>query len=236
MTSWYKIWPIAQRLLFQNRWIHLILLLFPLAMAFVLLLPADPLAVEDVLSLLHQECLYGIALVAFTGGALLGNEQRSRRIIAVLSRAVSRRQYFTALLLATWLPLLGYVSSFVLSACFLLKDLNRPLRFVFLLGGLQLVAGIWTAAAALFFSTWLPMIWASTAAVGSVALLGNVAYLWPRFTPGHVLLLLAQGNLYAAAEQLQHPAGPLLLILGAALLFLAGAAIFEHRDLALKND
>ena len=91
-----KIWQIARRLLYQNRWIYLFLMLWPFGMAAILLVPASKPEIDDVLSIVHQECLYGLGLVAFTGGALLGNEQRSRRIAGVLSRAVSRRQYFFA--------------------------------------------------------------------------------------------------------------------------------------------
>ena len=35
---------------------------------------------------------------------------------------------------------------------------------------------------------------------------------------------------------LLHPSGFILIILGATLLFAAGIAIFEHRDLGLKTD
>src|ERR1700679_1908281 len=100
-----KVWQITRRLLYQNRWIYLFLMLWPFGMAAILLVPSGKVETEDVLSLLHQECLYGLGLVAFTGSALLGNEQRSRRTGSVLSRAVSRRQYFFALISAAWLPL-----------------------------------------------------------------------------------------------------------------------------------
>ena len=123
MKTWTmsKTWQIARRLLYQNRWIYLFLMLWPFGMAAILLVPAAKPEIEDVLSILHQECLYGLGLVAFTGGALLGNEQRSRRIASVLSRAVSRRQYFFALVSAAWLPLALYVVSFVISGIALLS-------------------------------------------------------------------------------------------------------------------
>jgi hypothetical protein len=35
---------------------------------------------------------------------------------------------------------------------------------------------------------------------------------------------------------LQHPSGFVLIVLGAAVLFAAGTAIFERRDLRLKSD
>ncbi|MGC2402251.1 MAG: hypothetical protein WA510_20830 [Acidobacteriaceae bacterium] len=236
MKTWSKVWQIARRLLYQNRWIYLLLMLWPFGMAALLLVPETHPAIEDVLSVLHQECLYGLALVAFTGGAMLGNEQRSRRIIAVLSRAVGRRQYFFALFTATWLPLLVYVISFVISGTALLMAIDRPLPLIFALGVVQMVLGIWTAAAALFFSTWLPMMLASTASLASLALLGSIGYQWPEFTPGRLLLTLTQGDLSTTAVLLREPSGFILLMVGAVLLFAAGAVIFERRDLTLKND
>jgi ABC-type transport system involved in multi-copper enzyme maturation permease subunit len=231
-----KIWQITRRLLYQNRWIYLFLMLWPFGLAAILLVPAAKPDIDDVLSVLHQECLYGLGLVAFTGSALLGNEQRSRRIATVLSRAVSRREYFFALAFAAWLPLALYVVSFVVSGTMLFAAIDRPWPLLFALAVAQLVLGMWTAAAALFFATWLPMMLASTASLGLLALLGFAGYEWPGFAPARLLFVLTQGDLVEAAGMLRHPSGFLLIILGAGLLFAAGTAIFEHRDLGLKSD
>ncbi len=231
-----KIWQIARRLLYQNRWIYLFLMLWPFAMAAILLVPAAKPELDDVLSILHQECLYGLGLVAFTGSALLGNEQRSRRIASVLSRAVSRRQYFFALVSAAWLPLVIYVGSFVVSGCALFASVHRPVTLLFTLALAQLALGMWTAAGALFFATWLPTMLASTASLGLLALLGFAGYQWPGFAPARLLFTLTQGDLSESGRMLHHPAGFFLIIVGAALLFAAGAAIFERRDLRLKSD
>lgn len=230
-----KIFEITRRLLHQNRWIYLFLMLWPFGMAAILLLSAGKPDTDDVLSILHQECLYGLGLVAFTGSALLGNEQRSRRIATVLSRAVSRRQYFLALFSAAWLPLALYVVSFVASGAALLSAIDRPLPLLFALALAQLVLGMWTAAAALF-ATFLPMMLASTASLGLLALLGLAGYAWPGFAPARLLFSLTQGDLTEAARMLLHPSGFILIVLGATLLFAAGIAIFEHRDLGLKSD
>jgi hypothetical protein len=238
MKTWTmsKTWQIARRLLYQNRWIYLFLMLWPFGMAAILLVPAAKPEIEDVLSILHQECLYGLGLVAFTGGALLGNEQRSRRIASVLSRAVSRRQYFFALVSAAWLPLALYVVSFVISGIALLRAIDQPPALVLTLALAQLVLGLWTAAAALFFATWLPMMLASTASLALLALLGFLGYLWPGFAPARLLFTLTQGDLVESARLLRQPVGFLLIMVGAALLFAAGTAIFERRDLRLKSD
>jgi len=231
-----KIWQIARRLLYQNRWIYLFLMLWPFGMAAILLVPAAKPEIEDVLSIVHQECLYGLGLVAFTGGALLGNEQRSRRIAGVLSRAVSRRQYFFALVSAAWLPLAFYVVSFVISGFALFTAIDRPPTLLLALALAQLVLGLFTAAAAVFFATWLPMMLASTASLALLALLGLFGYLWPGFAPARLLFTLTQGDLVESARLLHQPAGFLLIIAGAGVLFAAGTAIFERRDLRLKSD
>jgi hypothetical protein len=231
-----KIWLITRRLLLQNRWIYLFLMLWPIGMAAILLVPAAKPEADDVLSILHQECLYGLGLVAFTGSALLGNEQRSRRIATVLSRAVSRRQYFFALVSAAWLPLALYVVSFVVSGIALFAAIDRPLALLFALAMAQLVLGVWTATAALFFATWLPMMLASIASLGLLGLLGLAGFEWPGFAPAELLFALTQGDLEAAARMLEHPSGFVLIIVGAGLLFAAGTAVFEHRDLRLKTD
>jgi hypothetical protein len=231
-----KIWQITRRLLHQNRWIYLFLMLWPFGLAAILLVPAAKPEMDDVLSILHQECLYGLGLVAFTGSALLGNEQRSRRIAMVLSRAVSRRQYFFALVCGAWLPLVFYVVSFVVSGAALFGAIDRPWPLLFALALAQLVLGMWTAAAALFFATWLPMMLASTASLGLLGLLGFAGYEWPGFAGARLLFVLTQGDLGEAAGLLRHPSGFILIVVGAVLLFAAGTAIFEHRDLALKTD
>jgi hypothetical protein len=231
-----KIWQITRRLLYQNRWIYLFLMLWPFGMAAILLVPAARPEIDDVLSIVHQECLYGLGLVAFTGSALLGNEQRSRRIASVLARAVSRRQYFFALVSAAWLPLTLYVVSFVISGIFLFGVLHEPLTLLLALAVAQLVLGMWTATAALFFATWLPTMLASTASLALLALVGLAGYQWPGFAPARLLFTMTQGDLDGAARLLQHPGGFLVIVLGAVLLFVAGSAIFERRDLRLKSD
>lgn len=238
MKTWSlaKIWQITRRLLYQNRWIYLFLMLWPFAMAAILLVPTGRPDIDDVLSIVHQECLYGLGLVAFTGSALLGNEQRSRRIASVLARAVSRRQYFFALVSTAWLPLTLYVVSFVVSGTVLFAAIHRPLAFLLALAVAQLVLGLWTAAAALFFATWLPTMLASTASLALLGLLGLAGYQWPGFAPARLLFTLTQGDLDATAHMLQHPVGFLLIVLGAGVLFFAGTTIFERRDLGLKSD
>jgi hypothetical protein len=128
------------------------------------------------------------------------------------------------------------VVSFVVSGAMLFAVIDRPWALLFALALAQLVLGMWTASAALFFSTWLPMMLASTASLGSLGLLGLAGYEWPGFTPARLLFVMTQGDLGSAARLLQDPTGLIVIVVGAVILFAAGTAVFEHRDLALKSD
>jgi hypothetical protein len=135
-----------------------------------------------------------------------------------------------------WLPLILYVISFVLCGLRLFSAIHKPHDILFALAASILVLGMWTAAAALFFATWLPLMLASTATIASLAFAGLCGYLWPWFSAGRLLVILTQGDLTTAAHMLRHPIGFFSIALGAVLLFAAGTLIFERRDLKLKSD
>jgi hypothetical protein len=221
---------IAWRLLWANRWLWLLLVLWPWAMAAVMLTGGLHPAPEDVEAALAQQSLYGLALVAFTGGALLGNEQRSRRIVLVLSRAVSRRQYLGALWLAAFLPLVAYVLDLALTAPVL---------------GAAAVT-LWQTLGALLL---LSMTMASLAVLGSLVLPGVIAGILSLTVLSLPLLLppgwqIAQTRLLqvllsgpvAEHTRLVFGAGLLEAVLLSGALFEAAVRIFEQRDLRLKSE
>src|SRR5215469_6090402 len=164
-----KAWLIARRLLWQNRWLFLMLMLWPYLMAAILCWGGQP-DPDDVLWMLHQECFAGLALVSVTGSTLLGNEQRSRRIIMVLGRAVSRPQYLFSLLMTAWLPLALYVIGFVVSGIFMAGLLNRPYQGILVMAEALILLGVWAGAVSIFWSILLPQIVASIVSMGCIGL------------------------------------------------------------------
>jgi hypothetical protein len=224
-----SIW-IAWRLLWANRWLWLLLVLWPWGMTAVMLTSGLHPAPEDAEAALAQQSLYGLALVAFTGGALLGNEQRSRRIVLVLSRAVSRRQYLAALWLAAFLPLVAYVLDLALTG---------PV-----LGATATVLGQTLGALLL-----LSMTMASLAVLGSLVLPGVIAGILGLTVLSLPLLLppgwqIAQTRLMqvllsgpvAEHTGLVFGAGALEAAVLSGALFEAAVRIFEQRDLRLKSE
>jgi hypothetical protein len=225
-----RVWEIARRLLAQNRWLYFFLILWPLLLAAIFLLPRNSPNGDDIAAILHQECTYGIALVAFTGSIQLGNEERSRRIVGVLSRAVSRRQYLLALGLSAWIPLALYALSILLSSILLDAYTDQLARTILDLG----LLGLWTAAVSLFFAAWLPSILASMATLSLVSLVVVLGHVWPWFGLGVLLgSLIGTGPGLAAGDR---TVAWLTTALAAILIFAAALAVFARRDLRLKED
>jgi hypothetical protein len=221
---------LVRPLLRLNRWLLLLLLLWPYAMAALTLIGERNPAPDTVLALLKEECLYGIALVAFTGAYLLGNEQRSRRVITVLARAIHRWQYLLALLLAAWLPLVLYTVGFVLSGSVMLHQAHVPMRLVLDMAILQLVVGLWTGTLSILFSVFLPSILASLASGGAMATLAFLSIAGP----GR-LLARATNATVETTNLLSFRAIAFTLVLSA-VVFAMACAMFARRDLNLSGE
>jgi ABC-type transport system involved in multi-copper enzyme maturation permease subunit len=225
---------IAQRLLWQNRWLFLMLMLWPYIMTAILCYGSQP-DPDDVLWMLHQECFAGLALVAVTGSTLLGNEQRSRRIIMVLARAVSRPQYLLSLLITAWLPLVFYVTGFLISGIFMAGLLQMPYQGIVIMALAQIVLGLWVGAVSIFWSTLLPQIVASIVSMGCVGLavyLGQVGWIGP----GRLLLALFQTAISGKNAPASIGIDTVLTLLAGAVWFTAAAWLFSRRDLNLVAD
>jgi hypothetical protein len=225
-----KVWEIARRLLAQNRWLYFFLVLWPLVLGAILLLPRSSPGPDDIAAVLHQECIYGLALVLFSASVQLGNEERSRRIVSVLCRAVSRRQYLFALGLAAWIPLVFYASSILLSSVVLDAYTHQLARTIFEL----VLLGAWTAAVSLFFASWLPSILASGATLALISATVGISHIWPQFELG--LILSALMGIGVGPRGVAREAAWLTTFATAIVFFLAASAIFEHRDLRLKEE
>jgi ABC-type transport system involved in multi-copper enzyme maturation permease subunit len=129
-------------------------------------------AASDLEAFYRQELIYGVAIGMFSGAAIVHNERRSRKILAVLSKGISRAQYLAGALVAmAALTLFYYV---------LVAATNQWLiaRFSFqgdaiapaVLGWLAAIAA---TAVALAFGTFLHPLF-SVAATGLVVSLGMV--------------------------------------------------------------
>jgi hypothetical protein len=221
---------IAWRLLWANRWLWMLLVLWPWGMAAILLVGGPHPAPEDVAAALEQQSIYGLALVAFAGGALLGNEQRSRRIVLVLSRAVSRRQYLGALWLAAFLPLVLYVLDLALTG----PVLGAPALVLWQTLGALLVLSLTTASLAVLASLLLPGVIAGALSLAAVSLPLLLPAGW-QLAQSRLLQILLSGPI-TEHTRLVFGAGLLEGLLLSGGIFEAAVRVFERRDLRLKSE
>jgi hypothetical protein len=221
---------IAWRLLWANRWLWMLLVLWPWGMAAILLVGGPHPAPEDVAAALEQQSIYGLALVAFAGGALLGNEQRSRRIVLVLSRAVSRRQYLGALWLAAFLPLVLYMLDLALTG----PVLGVPALVLWQTLGALLVLSLTTASLAVLASLVLPGVIAGALSLAAVSLPLLLPAGW-QLAQSRLLQILLSGPI-TEHTRLVFGAGLLEGLLLSGGIFEAAVRVFERRDLRLKSE
>lgn len=169
---------IAVNFVREQRWPILVLLLWVLLLAFLGLISNIQREREDLLFIFKQVAVYVVAFSVFFGGSAIYNERKTRRILAVLAKAISRQQYLSGLVLGVTTASAIYCFALGLTGSWTLGFAGFPMVEVWYLM-LSLVAACMLAGTiALMFSTFLNPFFAAgaTAAVlGIPAVLAHTA-------------------------------------------------------------
>jgi hypothetical protein len=233
MMTLRKLWAVTKRLLWQNRWLLLLVMLWPCAMTVILLWPRGPrLQMDDFMSILHQEAFYGLALVGVAASTQLGREERSRRVLQVLSRSVSRGEYLAALALAAWLPLVGFVVSLVVNSLILAHELAASTPALPWYAVEQLADGALVAGAGLLMAVVLPPALATLATFGLIGLI-TAGGAYGVGGPGRVFAAL--GNVQLAGRAGSSLLDVLMTVVMGLALMIAAWLCFRYRDLRLSE-
>jgi hypothetical protein len=217
-----QMWPLFFLLLWVLGWI-----------AFGLL--ADSRAADDLLMIFRQLGIYAVVFAVFFGSSAIPADLRSRRILAVLSKAVSRFQYLAgvlagiAMILGAFCLCMGFTASWLLARF----GYNRETLWCGMLALFS--ACLLIASLTLLFSTFLPPLFA---AIGSAMLAGLPALLTMQGSaiaryviPVHGLLEPLMGADFNTAWR--GTMGMVLLgVTESAILLLMATWIFARRDLA----
>jgi ABC-type transport system involved in multi-copper enzyme maturation permease subunit len=230
------IFLIAKNFAREQRWPLFFLLLWVLGWATFGAF-ADPRSgSEDALMIFRQLAVYSVTFGVFFGSSAIQADQRSRRILAVLSKGISRRQYIfgllagIALVLGVFCLCMGFTASWLLG------------RFGFSEGAMWFgMLALWTAcmltaSLTLLLSTFMPPLFAAISAAtlaGIPALLALRGDAFSKYViPVHGLL---EPLIRADFSQSWH-AGPGMVLLGwteTAMFWLVAAWIFSRRDLSV---
>src|SRR5713226_1548165 len=155
MKHWKPVWMIALNFVREQRWPILVLQLSLLGLAALGLLSDVQRDREDMVLMFKQQGMYGVAFSVFFGGSAIYNERRSRRILAVLGKAITRRDYLSGLLLGVMLAagLFCFVLGF--TGTWILGSIGFPVAQIWYLMLCVLAACMLASSVALFYSTHL---------------------------------------------------------------------------------
>jgi ABC-type transport system involved in multi-copper enzyme maturation permease subunit len=230
---------IAVNFVREQRWPILVLLLWVLLLAFLGLMSDIQRQREDLLFVFKQVAFYVVVFSVFFGGSAIYSERRSRRILAVLAKAISRQQYLSGLVLGVTIASGIYCFALGLTGSWTLAAAGFPMSQLWFLMLTLVVASALAGTIALMFSTFLNPFFAAsaTAAVlGLPAVVGEshtLATQWGYVIPVYALMRTVLESSY-------HTPGrvfwlPILLAIAETVGFwIVAARIFAFVDIAVS--
>jgi hypothetical protein len=222
----------------EQRWPILVMLLWVLLLAFLGLSTEAGRQREDLLFVFKQVALYVVAFSVFFGSSAIYNDRRSRRILSVLSKAVSRQQYLSGLVQGITIASGIYCFALGLTGSWTLGQSGFPVREVWFLMVCLLAACTLAGTVALMFSTFLNPFFAAGA---TAAVMGLPALL--SYTSGYSQLDLTVPVYALAAAVLKSSFEsrvtdswlPIILAVIETLVFwFVAARIFSYTDIAVS--
>jgi hypothetical protein len=92
------VWLIGSNVVREQRWFIVLMLLYLVGITGTIMLVGHR-EESDTLLVFQQETLYGVFFSVVVGLSIFQNERKTRRILAVLSKAVARREYVAGAIL-----------------------------------------------------------------------------------------------------------------------------------------
>lgn len=227
---------IAVNFVRDQRWPILVLLLWVLLLAFLGLISNIPKEREDLLFIFKQVAVYVVAFSVFFGGSAIYNERKTRRILAVLSKAIGRQQYLSGLVLGVTIASAIYCFALGLTGSWTLGSAGFPMAQVWYLMLSLVVACTLAGTIALMFSTFLnPFFAAGATAVvlGVPAVLAHTAApAWAFIVPVYSLTMQVMKATF------QTPGNADWLAIGLAIVeticfWILAARVFSYVDIAV---
>lgn len=222
---------IAGNFLRENRWAIVLLTVWSLASGAGAAITVAG-SRDDSLFFLKQQAAYSIFFTIFLAASALHNQRRSRRILAVLSKGISRAQYLAGIVLgflavsATYSITLGLTGAWTFSLAGLSALAIVPLvLMLFVASGLA-------GTVALFYSTFMsPLLTllATSLTIGVAAWFGRT---FPTLVPAYSLVQSVMEFSFQRGLQLDW--GAVGFAIGETGLFwLLASIIFSRKDVAV---
>jgi len=222
----------------EQRWPILVLLLWVLLLAFLGLATDAARQSEDLLFVFKQVAVYVLAFSVFFGSSAIFNDRRSRRILSVLSKSVSRQQYLSGLVLGITIACGIYCFALGITGSWTLGEAGFPIAQVWFLMLCLIAACALAGTVALMFSTFLNPFFAAGATAAVMGLPAMVSYVTGSLQWGYVIPVYALAATVLKAS-FGAPSGlpwfPIVWAVAETLAFwLLSARIFSYVDIAVS--
>ena len=225
---------IALNFLRESRWVILLLLLWVVisggAAAYSIKQSQD-----DALFLLKQQAVYGVVFTAFLASSAIYNQRRSRRILAVLSKAVSRAEYLAGLEVGFLVAAAVYSAAVAMLGAWVFARAGFSVSRVIPLAVMLFAASALAGSVALLFSTFLsPLLTiALTAIVVGIngVLVQMSAGVLTQVMPTYVLMQSILGFSFDNWTPMWTAVGWALV--DSVAVWVLASLIFSYRDLAV---
>ena len=186
------------------------------------LLPHAP-EIEDVVFLIKQHAAYAVLLGVALASTAIHNERKSKRILAVLSKGITRGQYLAGMLLGSVSVLIAYLDCLGIIASALLVRVGVAPVEGWVVLAVAALATLLAATITIFYSTFAHPWVALPLTFATVAL--------PIFP---VAALLKQLTGWSAGAGRALPAGSVIISLAETVAFwIVAAWAFRNRDIAV---
>lgn len=186
---------------------------------------------DDTLFMLRSTSMYGLAFAGLLAASALNNERRTRRILAVLSKGITRNEYLAGLLLGAMLASAVYCSTIFAVGALATHRISILLPFAIMLMVLFLLG----ATAAMTFSTVFHPLLASAAAgllLGAEGLLARtLGGVWLELLPS--FLLVDRAVNFGEPDWRAPWMACLAAVVQAGFFWMVANAIFARRDIAV---
>ena len=225
---------IARNFVRENRWPVIVLLVWGVASGTAgVVLAGHP--DDDALFFLKQQAMYSVFFTVFLAASSLHNQRRSRRILAVLSKGIERYEYLAGIVLGyssvalLYAVCLGITGALTFHRAGVNPWMTIPLMIMLL------IASMLAGTVALFFSTFMPPLFAlaaTSAVLGTSAVLSGVfGRSLPMIVPFYQVMAAVSGFTFSRMEIPWIAATWAVL---ETLVFWAAASwIFARRDVAV---
>jgi hypothetical protein len=195
----------------------------------------DRVVPDDVVFYVQQQAVYICVFSAFLAADAIHNERKSRRILLVLSKAISRGQYLLAVVLGTSAMAVAYALVFGLCGVWLTARAALPSGQLWSVVLLVMAGSVIAATVAMFFSTFLNPYIATALTLLLFCAPGAVhaqRHAWSLWLPGLPILVDVMHFNFRSDWAMNWYAA-VLAILEAAIVWMLAAAVFNRRDIAI---